>query len=89
MGQAKPILAFMLMSVMVTASAERQQVLCNEAQYYLVKLIEFESQTSAPRCGVFRRTAWHEAEMACKAKRILYPLNLLNSEVKIIEAPDF
>jgi hypothetical protein len=66
MSQVKPILVFVLMSVMVTASAQRQQILCNKAQYRLVKLIEFENQPSATICGLFRQHVRHEAEMACR-----------------------
>lgn len=56
------------MSVMVTASADRSSIECNQAKFYLVKLIEFEQQASAKGkwvCGVPRRYARDEVETAC------------------------
>jgi hypothetical protein len=53
----------------VTASADRSSIDCNQAKFYLVKLIEFEQQASAKGewvCGMPRRYAGDEFEMACK-----------------------
>lgn len=57
-----------MMCMIVTASAEREQVQCNQAKYYYARLIAYESQSSDRVCGVFRQTVRHEVEVACKAK---------------------
>ena len=61
------------MSVMVTASADRSSIECNQAKFYLVKLIELEQQASAKGewvCGLPRLYARKEVETACKVGSI-------------------